>query len=146
MPDDIPPVLARIQQAIAAHDVIALADCFAVDYRNETPAHPARSFTGREQVRRNWTVILGEVPDLTSNLVRWSRGPADPEAVWAEWDWAGTRVDGPAVRLRGVTVLGIGADGHAAEVIRWARFYMESVDDDPTGVAEAVRRTVGGLR
>lgn len=143
MADDVPPVLARIQDAIAAHDAAALADCFAVDYRNETPAHPARSFTGREQVRRNWTVLLGDIPDLTATLVRWSRGPGDPEAVWAEWDWTGTRLDGPTIRLRGVTVLGVGAHGSDAGAVRWARFYMEPVDDDPADATEAVSRTVG---
>jgi SnoaL-like domain len=146
MTDDAPAVLIRIGEAIAAHDLPALVACFAVDYRNETPAHPARGFTGREQVRQNWTAILGAVPDLRATLVRCSRDPAEPETVWAEWDWAGTNCDGHAVRLRGVTVLGVGADGSDAEVVRWARFYMEPVDDDPADVSESVRRTVSGVR
>jgi ketosteroid isomerase-like protein len=141
-----PVVLLRIEEAITAHDVAALVACFADDYRNETPAHPARSFTGQEQVRRNWAAILATVPDLTATLVRWSRGPAEPGAVWAEWDWTGTRDDGHAVSLRGITVLGIGEDGPEAGVVRWARFYMEPVDDDPTGPTESARRAVGAVR
>ena len=148
MTDDAPAVLLRIEDAITSHDIAALAACFAPDYRNETPAHPARSFTGRDQIRRNWTAILAGVPDLTASLVRWSRGPADPGTVWAEWDWAGTRGDGHAVRLRGVTVLGIGDGDGGTRLgeVRWARFYMEPVDDDPAGPTESARRTVGGLR
>ena len=37
---------------------------YADDYVNDTPAHPLRSFDGHEQVRRNWTRIFAEVPDL----------------------------------------------------------------------------------
>lgn len=135
-----PPALLALRAAICAHDVDALAACFAPDYRNETPAHPARSFRGVEQVRRNWTTILGSVPDLTAELVGWSGGAG--ETLWAEWDWSGTRRDGVPVHLAGVTVLGIedqpGATGQAS--IRWARFYMEPVDgtDNDAGISRAV--------
>jgi hypothetical protein len=149
MTDDLPAVIGRIQQAFEGHDLTALTACFAADYQNETPAHPARGFVGREQVARNWAHILSAVPDFRAVLVRWGSGrPTEPATFWAEWDWSGTRVeDGGPVRLRGVTVLGVGPEepGHE-EVVRWARFYMESVTDDRTGVAEAVRRTVGGVR
>jgi hypothetical protein len=40
-----------LQRATDARDLEALVACFAPDYRNETPAHPERGFTGREQVR-----------------------------------------------------------------------------------------------
>src|SRR3954471_11098392 len=102
-----PAILERIRSAIDAHDADGLAACFSEDYRNETPAHPDRSFTGREQVRSNWTTILRSLPDLRAELIRWGTSPLDPQAVWAEWDWAGRRADGAAVRLRGVTVLGV---------------------------------------
>jgi hypothetical protein len=149
MSDIAPSPIGQIQQAINDHDVSALTACFGVDYRNETPAHPARGFVGREQVRRNWTHILAAVPDIRADLVRWAAGPpAEPRTVWVEWDWRGTRAeDGSDVRLRGVTVLGIGAEEpDQGEVVRWARFYMESVDDDCIGAGEAVRRTVGSIR
>lgn len=149
MTDDLPTVLDRIQQAFDGHDLTALVACFAADYRNETPAHPARGFVGREQVRRNWSHILAAVPDFRAELVRWGSGPpAEPATVWAEWAWSGTRADdGGHVRLCGVTVLGTGvAEAGQEEVVRWARFYMEPVTDDRTGVTEALRRTVGGVR
>lgn len=149
MIDTAPPLVGRIQQAINDHDIPALTACFAVDYRNETPAHPARGFVGREQVRRNWTHILAAVPDVRAALVRWGSGrPVEPGTIWVEWDWQGTRAeDGSDVRLRGVTVLGIGAgEPGGGEVVRWARFYMEPVDDASAGAEEAVRRTVGIVR
>lgn len=127
-------IVGRIGAAINAHDLDALIDCFAVDYRNETPLHPARSFEGREQVRRNWTQILGGVPDLRATLLR---SAVVGDEAWAEWDWAGTRRDGAAVHLRGVTIQGV-RDGQAA----WARFYMEPVDESGEDVETAVRRTM----
>ena len=47
-------VLRRLQDATNAHDIEAICACFAPGYRNETPVHPARGFTGSEQVHRNW--------------------------------------------------------------------------------------------
>jgi hypothetical protein len=63
------PFLARLLQATNAHDVEQIAGCFAPDYTNETPCHPARGFHGNEQVRRNWTGILAAVPDLVATVV-----------------------------------------------------------------------------
>jgi SnoaL-like domain len=45
---DAVAVVRRLQDATNAHDIDAMVACFAPDYRNETPVHPARSFTGRE--------------------------------------------------------------------------------------------------
>jgi hypothetical protein len=128
-------VLNRLHQAINDHDLDAIVACFSLDYRNDTPAHPARSFVGRDQVRRNWLQILAAVPDLTAVLVG---SHADDGAVWAEWDWSGTRADVTPLRMRGVTILGIEGDA-----IDWARFYMEPVDKDGVGVDAAVRAQVG---
>ena len=133
---EVPPIVRRLQDAINEHDLDRVVDCFALDYRNETPVHPARSFVGSEQVRRNWTCILGGLPDLRAELVRFAvRG----DEVWAEWDWSGTRPDGAPFEMRGVTILGSGADGRAT----WSRFYMEPVDPAADDVATAVRAAVG---
>jgi hypothetical protein len=144
----IPPVIQTLHEAMTRHDPAALAACFAAGYRNETPVHPSRGFTGREQVRANWSRILGEVPDLVAHLVRWARGPvASGTDVWTEWEWTGHRTDGIPFCMRGVTVFGIGPDDAAPgpDVIRWARFYMEPADPDEIGVDEAVRLAVGGV-
>src|SRR5207244_10804946 len=60
----------RLVRATNQHDLEALTACFAEDYQNETPAHPARGFRGRAQVRRNWDQIFAFVPDIHVELVR----------------------------------------------------------------------------
>jgi ketosteroid isomerase-like protein len=133
---EAPPVVQRLQQAINAHDLDAVVDCFVADYRNETPVHPSRSFIGVEQVRRNWTQILGGLTNLRAELVRWA---VSGDEIWAEWSWTGQRKDGAPFAMRGVTILGSGADGRA----EWSRFYMEPVDESGTDVTTAVRDVVG---
>jgi len=141
--DAAPPVLLqRLQTAMADHDLDALVGCFAPGYRNETPLHPSQNFTGNAQVRQNWTRILGSVPDLTATLVRWAEGSGG--ALWAEWDWRGTRRDGVPLHLAGVTILGTDDPGDAA--FGWSRFYMEPVEADGVAVDAAVATTVGGAR
>jgi len=125
----------RLQAAVDAHDLDAIVECFADDYRNETPAHPGRGFVGREQVRRNWARILEGLPDITASIVR---AVGDGEAVWSEWEMKGTRPDGQASALRGVIIFGI-RDERAA----WARFYLEPVDAGEGGVDAAVGGVVG---
>lgn len=135
MTDRLPAVILRLHDSIARHDLDAVVSCFSVDYRNETPLHPSRSFTGRAQVRKNWTQILAAVPDLLPVLVR---SCTDAHTTWAEWDWSGKKPDGSLLLLRGVTVLGI-ADG----LIAWSRFYLEPVETSGAGVDDAVRAGVG---
>src|SRR5437879_1242385 len=43
----------RLGDAVNRHDLDAMVGCFALDFVNETPAHPARSFRGRDQVRND---------------------------------------------------------------------------------------------
>lgn len=127
-------LLERLASAVNRHDPDALAGCFAADYRNETPAHPAQGFTGRGQVRRNWEQIFTFVPDITARVLRWC---ADGDVVWSEWEMAGTRGDSSRHQVAGVIVFGVG-DGHFC----WARFYLEPVHAAGAGVNEAVRRHV----
>lgn len=126
-------MVERLCQATNAHDVEALTSCFAADYRNETPVHPARGFRGREQVRKNWEQIFAAVPDLSAEA-RWVE---DEGSVWSEWEMRGTRRDGSAHLMRGVVIFGV--EGGEAT---WARFYLEPVQEGGPGVDEAVRRGV----
>jgi ketosteroid isomerase-like protein len=57
------------RSAVAAHDAGAIAACLTEDCRFELPNHPARSFTGRERARQNWTMIFDSVPDLELDLL-----------------------------------------------------------------------------
>jgi ketosteroid isomerase-like protein len=125
--------IARLLGAVRHRDLDALTACFAEDYRNETPAHPARNFVGRAQVRRNWEQIFAAVPDLAADAT----AIADEQSVWSEWEMRGTRRDGKPHLMRGVVIFGLRA-GDAA----WARFYLEPVDQGRADVNEAVRQAL----
>ena len=127
--------LARLERATNAHDVNEVVACFAADYRNETPAHPERSFTGREQVRGNWEQIFAAIPDITAKVLR---SAVNGDEVWSEWEHRGTRRDGSAHLMRGVIIFGLGN-----ELLTWARFYLEPVQEGGGNVDAAVRRQVG---
>jgi len=43
-------MVERLRVATNAHDLEAVVSCFATDYRNETPAHPERGFTGTQEL------------------------------------------------------------------------------------------------
>jgi ketosteroid isomerase-like protein len=128
-------VLERLHAATNNHDLEAIVACFAPDYRNETPAHPERSFTGREQVRRNWTQILAAVPDVTTVTVRHA---VDGDTVWSEQEHRGTRSDGSPHVMRGVVIFTV-ADG----LINRASFYLEPVQQGGSSVDEVIARQVG---
>jgi len=127
-------LVRRLRQAVNDHDLEALVGCFGTDYRNETPAHPSRGFSGQEQVRRNWQQIFAAVPDLTAEVLRWS---VNGDTVWTEWEHRGTRADGSAHLMRGVVIFGV-----THSVATWARFYLEPVRDDGLAVDLAVRDQV----
>ena len=131
---EVPGALVeRLCRAVNEHDLEALTDCFALDYRNETPAHPARGFQGRSQVRRNWEQIFAAVPDVTAEV----RLIADQGTVWSEWEMRGTRQDGSPHLMRGVVIFGVDR-GEAT----WARFYLEPVQEGGGDVDETIRRAV----
>lgn len=127
-------MVERLRQAVSDRDLEALVACFAPGYRNETPAHPRRGFTGREQVRRNWEQIFAAIPDLTAEVLRCA---VHRDTAWTEWEHRGTRPDGSAHLMRGVVIFGV-TDGLAD----WARFYLEPVTDDDEDADAAVRRHV----
>jgi ketosteroid isomerase-like protein len=128
-------MVERLRAATNAHDLDAIVDCFAETYRNETPVHPGRGFTGREQVRANWQQILGAVPDVTADVLRQT---VDGDVIWSEWEMRGTRRDGVAHMMRGVILFGV-ADDKAT----WARFYLEPVDAGQEDANAGVQRIVG---
>lgn len=124
-------MLTRLEQATNAHDLEGIVGCFAHDYRNETPAHPERSFVGQQQVRRNWDQILRLTPDIHMRVVR---ATADESVIWSELELSGTRPDGTPHLLRGVVIFGV-ENGLTA----WARFYLEPVEVVTGLVDEAIQ-------
>lgn len=128
-------LVERLHDAVNTHDLDALAACFAGDFINETPVHPARSFRGREQVRRNWAQIFAGVPDIVADVVSVA---VAGDSAWTEWEMRGTRRDGVPHLMRGVSIFTLG-DGEFMSV----RFYLEPVDASDVAVDEAVRMAVG---
>jgi ketosteroid isomerase-like protein len=133
-------MVERLRAATNSHDLEALVSCFAADYRNETPAHPERGFTGRDQVRRNWEQIFAAMPDVTAEVLLCA---VDGDTAWTEWEHRGTRPDGSQHLMRGVVIFGV-----RSGVAEWARFYLEPVQADGDNADAAVRRQVaaGGPR
>jgi ketosteroid isomerase-like protein len=129
------PVSERLLQAMNAHDLEGHLACFNEDYRSEQPAHPARTFTGREQVRENWSKLYASIPDFRAELLRHAVA-GDEE--WGEWIWRGTKEDGTPLEERGVTIMGI-RDGRVA----WGRLYLEETEQEGEDISETVRRMAG---
>src|SRR4051794_36709520 len=112
-------VIARLSEAINAHDIDAIVDCFADDVLAEHPANPERNFRGRHQLRANWAITFETVIGLDAEFIRWS---VDAETVWVEWCWRGTLPDGSEFARAGVAVHGV-EEGRIA----WIRVYMEPI-------------------
>jgi ketosteroid isomerase-like protein len=126
----------RLREATNSHDPDGVAACFTPDYRSEAPAHPARSFTGRDQVRRNQETIYTFVPDLTAEVLR---STVEGNTIWTEWEHRGTRRDGSPHHMRGTTIFGL-REGLAC----WGRFYLEPVEADSGDINAAIHLDVAG--
>ena len=135
MSDETVGVLEGLNAAMNARDIDAFVELFHEDYDSEQPAHPDRAFTGRDQVRANWSAIFDGVPDFTSELVRVG---SDGETGWSEWHWQGTQSDGTRLDMAGVIVCGV-----RESKLAWARLYVEPVEQGE-GIDAAVREMSGG--
>jgi ketosteroid isomerase-like protein len=123
-------MLERITTAQNAHDAEVFASLFADDYRSTQPAHPARAFTGNQQVRDNWSAMFDGVPDFRARLVD---ACVDADVEWGEVEWSGHHADGSPFLMRGVMVLTLAHDRIAS-----ARLYVEPVEGDGEAIAEVV--------
>ena len=127
--------IERLVRATNDHDLEAIVSCFADDYTLDAPVHPARSFRGGDQVRRNWAQILGTVPDIS---VRVLRSACDGGTAWSEWEMTGTRRDGVAHLMRGVFIFGV-SEG----LVRWGRMFLDPVDPTGSDINAALREQLG---
>lgn len=116
----------RIIEAENSHDADRVAELVAEDYRSETPLHPARDFTGREQVRRNWEAVFEAVPDLAVERVN---SAVAGDTIWLEFRMTGTETDGTDLEMGGVGIWGV-EEGR----LQWGRIYSEPIErgDDVT--------------
>ena len=131
-------VVERLARATSAHDLEGIVACFAEGYVNQTPTHPQRSFTGRDQVRRNWAQILTGVPDITAQVLATA---VNGDTVWSEWQMSGTRLDGALHEMGGVIIFDV-----AGELVQAARFYLEPLERESGTVDDAVHRTLSDPR
>ena len=134
------PTIARLRDAINAHDPDAMAALFAPEYRSEQPAHPERGFGGSDQVRANWSTMFAGVLGMTAEV---RAETDDGTSSWSEWAWRGSHPDGTPFEMRGVIVTGHRADDGR---IAWARLYMEPVEEGGAGIEEAVATLSGAPR
>ena len=114
-------MVERLRVAPDDHDLATLVAVSPTGTRNETPSHPERGFTGRDQVRRNWEQIFA-----TSRIS--PRGAAlavDGDTAWTEWEH---RAPVPTGRGMMPRRRHLRRGGGVAEC---ARFYLEPVDRSP---------------
>jgi limonene-1,2-epoxide hydrolase len=86
-------------------------------------------------MRANWEAIFAGVPDFHAEICR---SVQDGETAWTEWRWSGTRSDGQAFDMRGVTLFKVIDDQIVA-----GRLYMEEVERDVVGVEQTVEALSG---
>lgn len=134
--DDYEAVVIRLANATNAHDLAALTGCFAVDYVNATPAHPARGFVGRTQVNANWERLFASIPDLRVIIIN---SVVNGHVVWSEWMMTGTRQDGSAHEMAGVIIFTV----RSGEIAH-ATFYLEPVERQSGSVGDNIRRQTMG--
>ena len=128
-------LIDRLTAAQNAHDLEAMLACFHDDYRSEQPLFPARTFQGIDQVRANWSALLGAMPDFHAEVLR---SAADVDTVFLEVHWTGTKADGAPLDERGVIVMGI-----SGERIAWGRLYVDEVEPESADIDTVVRRMAG---
>lgn len=136
-PDHV-ELIDRIIEAENSHDADEVAALVAEDYRSETPLHPARDFTGREQVRGNWQAVFESVPDLAVELLR---SAVEGDTIWLEWHMTGTQTDGAELDMRGVAIWGV-----AGGLLQWGRIYNEPVERAADVTWEELFRAEGDAR
>jgi ketosteroid isomerase-like protein len=125
IPADTPSdqTIVNLRDAINSHDPDRIAGSFTEDFRCDLPMHPSRSFTGNDQVRANWTLMLARVPDIQAEIQRATHDTGSGE-TWSEWELTGTTADGNPITFRGV-VISAARDGKMA----WNHFYLDEVAD-----------------
>ena len=128
-------VTERLVAAMNAHDLDRAAGLFHPDYRSEQPAHPARAFIGRAQMRANWEAMFTGVPDFQAEICR---SVDEGASTWSEWRWSGTRTDGQPFAMSGVTIFLIDGDQIVA-----GQLYMEEVEREAVGIEQTVENLSG---
>ena len=128
-------MIDRLAVAMNAHDLDAVAGFIHEDYRSEQPVHPGRAFVGGAQMLANWEAMFAGIPNFHAEI---RRSVQDGDTTWSEWLWSGTRSDGQALEMRGVTLFEVSGGQITA-----GRLYLEDVERDVVGIEQAVEDLSG---
>jgi ketosteroid isomerase-like protein len=128
-------LMDRLTAAQNARDLEGMLACFHEDYRSEQPQFPPRTFQGVDQVRANWSALLGAVPDFQAEVLR---SAVDGGVIFQEVHWTGTKADGTPLDARGVVIMGVRDDR-----VAWGRLYVGDVEAESAGIDAVVRRMTG---
>src|SRR5213592_3649122 len=124
-------LIDRLVVAVNAHDLDAVAGFIHEDYRSEQPVHPGRAFIGRAQMCANWEAMFAGIPGFRAEI---RRSVQDGDTAWSEWRWSGTRSDGQAFEMRGVTLFEI-TDGQIVA----GRLYLEEIEREIASIGQPWR-------
>jgi ketosteroid isomerase-like protein len=113
-------MVGLLEQAINERDLEGLVKLFSPDVVVEYPAHPSRTFRGRDQIWRNWAPIMAKLDDFRATVVR---SAVNENSAWVEWLWQGTQADGSPGDMAGIVIHELDGDQ-----IAHVRFYLEPVD------------------
>ena len=116
----VPLLVERMRAALEAHDLDTFVSFFHEDYVGERPRHPDAPPSNRDEVRSNWTEVIGDVPDLRVEI---PAATQDGDTIWSEWRVYGNSHSGAMLELRGVFIFGL-RDGR----IGWSRMYFDPVE------------------
>jgi hypothetical protein len=83
----------------------------------------------------NWEAMLAGIPDFCAEICR---SVQDGDTTWTEWRWSGTRSDGEAFEMRGVTLFKV----TGGQVVA-GRLYLEDIERDVVGIEQAVEDLSG---
>lgn len=133
--DDPRAVIERLAVAQNAHDLEAMLACFDENYRSEQPAHPARAFQGRDQVRKNWSALLEAIPNFHVEILR---SVVEGDTVWFEFHWTGTKASGQPFEEYGVGLMEV-RDNRIVS----GRLYGEEVEHNGADIDKTVQRMAG---
>ena len=130
-------VLEQLVAATNSHDLDELVDCFAADYVLTDPVHPARSFRGAAQVRKNWGTLFAAVPDIRVEVQ--ARVVSD-DGFWFEARQVGSRQDGSPLDNQMVFIASV-SRGQIAS----ARIYVAPVEHGGPDIDAAIADTLATL-
>src|SRR5437868_107707 len=121
-------LLDRMRAALDAHDLDTFVGFFRDDYVGERPRHPGSKISSRDDVRRNWSEVISDVPDLRVEV---PAAVQDGDTIWSEWRAYGTARSGAILELRGVIIFGVQDDR-----VAWSRMYLEPVEQEGLSLSE----------